>query len=267
MGNGKHGRVGAAWVVLIGVGFFLGAGDARAADGPDVAVDAAARGKGAWSITKSDVEEYASAMFSTANWGGLARRDGKIHKWTGPIKIHIDWPRCEAVMGDVYAKFSENTGINIIYEAGPNWDMTTSIVVIGVNGSDDVRRAKPLYDWMAEYVFRSVDVLNARLNGLDSENSILTSRHGDGLKYRKIEFILNIVSEKWATPDYCKDVSKYVFGQIANATIASRSSDLTDLDYLYASALYDPSVLVDEDERTAQPKILGLMLDKFERMK
>jgi len=80
--------------ILFGVALFMRIETAMAEDSPAVTPEPNEE-----TVTKADMENFVDLMFSKRNAGMIRPRDGKVHKWIGPIKIHVFWPRCEEVVG------------------------------------------------------------------------------------------------------------------------------------------------------------------------
>ena len=213
------------------------------------------------------VEGYVAMMFSDGNTGGVVDRDGKIHKWRLPIKVHVSWPKCEAVIGTRIEEFNAKTGLNVEYERGDAWDGTMSILIIQVADANSIRSSRTFYDWLVRDIYFRQSELDEALDVLDAREAILMRLLVDREGSHRPRFMVNIISDKWPATTDCNNAYGLIHAEIINASIREGEADLTDLDYLYVSALYDPSVLVDEDESSAKIKIRDVMIRTLERTK
>ena len=218
------------------------------------------------SISQDDIRQYLNMIFSKSNEGVVHTTDGKIHRFIEPLNIEITWPLCQDEAKYALDKFTKETGIKINYSFEKTVNQEPSILILGIDSLEDLRLNAFWYKWLSTYGFKGNDDLDKIVKqSLDGKLYIQRQFFDSN---DQIKFVSLIINKNVSSYDVCKVVFPgFIFGLLANTTVWAGNEHISDLDYLYISALYDDSILPDEPEDSARPKLAKLMSDKLERTK
>lgn len=218
------------------------------------------------SISQDDIHQYLDMIFSKSNEGTVHTTDGKIHRFIKPLNIEVAWPPCQDDAKYAFDQFTKETGIRINYSFEKTSNKEPSILILGIDSAEDLRLNTFWYKWLSTYGFKGSDDLDKTVKqSLDSKLYIQRQFFDSN---DQIRFVSLIINKNVSHYDVCKVVFPgFIFGLIANTTVWAGNEHISDLDYLYVSALYDDSILPDEPEDSARPKLAKLMSDKLERTK
>jgi hypothetical protein len=214
-------------------------------------------------LTSKDVNAFVDLLFAQSTPSFYPQRDGKVHKWTTPVKIHVSWPRCEAKAKYIVDMFQERTGIPLIFEGGNRWDGTTQVLFIGIKAASESTDGTSIYNWMLKYIYHDKSIINEQINILNTKDVAGSYGVYSDNNRNKLSFIQTIFNEKWDSMKDCREISRGIYLELATTSKNTSAEKSDDLDFFYLSALYDPSVIDGEDESTAIPKIKRLMIDKL----
>ena len=218
------------------------------------------------SIGQDDIRQYLDMIFSKSNEGTVHTTDGKIHRFSEPLNIEVAWPLCQDEAKGELDIFTKKTGIKINYSFVKTTKQVPSILILGIDSLEDLRLNPYWYEWLSTYGFKGSDDLDKIVKqSLDSKLYIQRQFFDNN---DQIRFVSLIINKNVSSYDVCKVVFPgFIFGFLANTTVWAGNEHISDLDYLYISALYDDSILPDEPEDSARPKLAKLMSDKLERTK
>ena len=217
-------------------------------------------------VEVSDIEDYVNLMFSDQNRGIYRKRDRKIHKFTPPITIHFNWPKCEAEAAGIVKSIAEATDIEMKVEFGSSYGNNINFDITGVGSKEDIINNKSLYNFLEKEAFIENKIFKNILDNIDTVDKIFTQTQFS-IVSGEITFIEHIFNKNAILDDTCYlSINNLIVPFLSNAYL-KHYHDYTYLNLLYTSALYDSSVLNGEDEATARPKILSLMISKHERNK
>ena len=219
-----------------------------------------------WSgISENDVEAYVNRVFSKGNSRRFFRGSGNVYKLEQPIQVTAFFPECESSARTLVETIHENSGIDIRYNGTDRkeGEMIISMLIIGINGIDELKANESLYNMLSKNVF----------NGdKNIDNEVTNNLHGKYILYgtssdKKTNYINATVTmfSKDTISDPGCDVTMVaaIFPFVANSGSSYNNTYLVDIDYLFISALYDPSILPGESEDSARPKIVNIMNSKI----
>ena len=218
------------------------------------------------SINQDDIYKYVDMIFSVQNRGVFHKLDGKIHKFLKPINIEFDWPLCQDVSVNFIYDFSTRSNINFNFSSGEVTGLNLSMLILGIDGIEDLRNHRFWYEWLSTHGYKGKEDLEEKIkNGIEKKYISSANYFND---YDQITFIPLLIENEVAPKGICIEILPGIlFSYLANSTITAGYDHVSDLDYLYISALYDDSILPDEPEDSARPKLAKLMSDKLERTK
>ena len=217
-------------------------------------------------INQEDIYQYLGMVFSKQNEGRFHTLDGKVHKFLKPINIEIIWPLCQNDSENLVHEFSKKTDIRFNYSSGEMTGLRLSMLILGVDGIEDLKRTRFWYAWLSNNGFKGSDDLEEKVRSALNNNFILSKQYFDN--FDQIRFVPLILKNNISSNNICSEIIPgMIFTYLANTKVWAENDHLSDLDYLYISALYDDSILPDEPEDSARPKLANLMLNKLERTK
>ena len=212
-------------------------------------------------IQPHDVEAYVDWFFSKQNEGGHHLRDGKIHKVAEPFYFSILWPECDKLAFDAAVTYKEKSGLAINFSSSEVDVDTISMLIIGINSIDDLKYkldnlkntkslSKTNYDELIEKI--NEEYTNGYVTGF----FIIDAKKEGAMMYivKNYEHYIN----------FCSQIFPKFYQQfLTNSRISSSEGYISDLDYLFVSALYDQSIQNEESEDSARSKIVTIMNNKL----
>ena len=216
-------------------------------------------------IQPSDVEAYVDLVFSEQNEGVYRPRDGKIHKVAEPFFFVAYWPECDKTARDVTVDYKLKTGLPINYSTTEMEGDVLTVFVFGINSIDELTSKTSFFDMLKSVTGRKKDELLEAINGNNAENFIFGLMLNNGKRSNAALFIVKNYKHDTLM---CKKIFPNIYQQyLTNTKISFGREGISDLDYLFVSALYDQSIQDEESEDSARSKIVTIMLNKLERTK
>ena len=213
-------------------------------------------------IQADDIQEYVRLAFSQKHYGIYGNEKGHLYRLQEPILIYFAWPECSGSTNSVLAEYKKNTGLSLTNASGTVLLYKSRIIIFRINSFSDIRnRLQFLRSNMskAENAELVIKVIEDEFN----DNDLLTTQSFTG-DDNSASFVLAFLNDKAQAFTNCEQVARWVLhGLITNNNFAMEINKLTDLDYLFTTALYDPSILPNESLDSAKPKIIELMQNKL----
>ena len=203
-------------------------------------------------IQADDIHHYVEQALSDKYYGVYAWGAGRLHRLQEPILFSNAWMECRKFVDENLIIYKKHSGLSIGNKYEYSDFYKSEVSTTGINSFSDIR---------LKLRFLNEEIIKIYEDDFIDDYPIISDSFINNKNSKSVITFINNEAKFFTT---CEKFSMaLIHSMITNSYFYLNSTNLTDLDYLFTMALYDPSISPTEPLDSAKPKIIELMLERL----